>query len=89
MWFRTDPEKPMMIIDGDAPYVPSVNDFVVLDNINLLTNTFAEILHSHNQVETELLNKSVENLEVIEVVEVAVDDIVLETTGTEVEDVPF
>lgn len=47
MWFRSDPDKPMMLIDGEANYVPKESDIVVLENINLLTSTFADIVKTH------------------------------------------
>jgi hypothetical protein len=46
LWFRTDPDEPMMVIAPDAPYKPNEDDPVILDNINLLTETFQEIVNN-------------------------------------------
>ena len=44
LWFRTEEDAPMMMITPGASYRPTTEDIIVLDNINLLTSTFADIV---------------------------------------------
>ena len=44
LWFRTLMDQPMMLITPDATYKPKEEDVVILDNLNLLTDTFDDIV---------------------------------------------
>lgn len=44
LWFRTVMDQPMMLIHPNATYKPNEEDPVILDNLNLLTDTFDDIV---------------------------------------------
>jgi len=54
MWFRTRLDAPMIIASPDANYRPDRDDPVVLENINILTDTFAEIINLDPTEEVEI-----------------------------------